>query len=239
MCSPLIVSPLFPFQNLEGFDYSSDFQETPSRSGSMFGRSLELLEALTLAQPGPKKSTFFRSLSYTEKSVLNNIFQYHIEMMNIIVTVTSVSVLIIRATWPAPFLLVQSAVIIVTTIWTLSHILGFAVSFLKLLFVTHFQVVFPLDQDRLGHRVLLLAMAMGVVPNSIAGVYLTLQGSPVSKFAQLTINGSAESQPVIPYNFIYSALWGFLSTIMLSIAVLYIPYRLKINQQNNAAIQAD
>ena len=94
-----------------------------------------------------------RSFSYNEKSVLTALFQYNIEVLNLIVSATTLAVLVSRPALPVPFHLSQLIVVLIAAAWTLSFILGFAISALKLLLVTHFHLIFPLDPDLLGRKV--------------------------------------------------------------------------------------
>ena len=183
------------------------------------------------------KRTHFRSYSYNEKSILTTIFQYNIELINFLVTFTTLSILIICSMAPAPFLLVQMFIIILSCIWTLAFLQGFAISCLKLLLVTHFHVMFPLDPDELGLQIFILSLALAVIPNGLIGVYLTQHESPASKFVHLATTVSDSSPNIIPYNFIYTAFWAISCVTMLVVAVIYIPFHLKKSQQNNAAIQ--
>lgn len=114
--------------------------------------------------------------------------------------------------------------------------LGFAISCLKLLLVTHFHLVFPQDPDQLGRRIFLLGAVLAVLPNAVIGIHLSLHGMDASKVVQLASKGSAQS--LVPYNFFYVTLWAVLCVIMLLVALTYIPYHLESSRQKIPAIKA-
>jgi hypothetical protein len=91
---------------------------------------------------------FSRSFSYNDKSVLTTIFQYIIELLNLLVSATAIASLAGKLLMPVPFLLSQLIVVLIAAAWTLTFVLGFALSGLKLLLVTHFHVVFPVDPEQ-------------------------------------------------------------------------------------------
>jgi hypothetical protein len=184
------------------------------------------------------RATMLRSFSINEKNILTTIFHYNIEVNNFIATFSTLSILLVRSIRPAPFLLSQVIIVTLATAWSLTFIQGFSVSFFKLLLVTHFHQMFPLDPDQFGQHIFVMSLAFAAIPNSIIGVYITLQGTPASQFVHFTANMAGTSKGIIPYNFIYTALCAIICVVMLFIAVIYVPLHLKKLKQNNSSIQA-
>jgi hypothetical protein len=104
--------------------------------------SILYLQYRTVYSISRQNSTFFRSFSYNEKSVLIIIFTYNIEVLNMIVTSTTAAVVALRALGPIPVLVAQVDIALVESGVTLVFVLGFAISGLKLLFLTHFAKYF-------------------------------------------------------------------------------------------------
>jgi hypothetical protein len=133
-------------------------------------------------------ASIFRSFSIHEKNIITTVLRYNIEVNNFIATLSTLSILLIRSIMPAPFLLAQVLIVASATAWSLAFIQGFSVSCLKLLLVTHFHQVFPLDPDQFGQHLFIVSLALAVIPNSIIGVYVTLQGTPASQFVHWAAN---------------------------------------------------
>ena len=136
-----------------------------------------------------------------------------------------------------PFILIQTIVIVISSAWTLAFVLGFAISCLKLLLVTHFHLVHPLDPEQLGRQVFFVALALATIPNSIIGFYLTAHGIEAAKIVQLASKGLHAPGHIIPYIYFYAAFWAVLGIIMLGISAAYIPYKLRNNSINNDSIR--
>jgi hypothetical protein len=182
--------------------------------------------------------TFYRSLAYNEISVLIILFQYNVEVLNLIVTLTAVFVIITKAFLPIPFVIAQTAALIIASTVTLAFILGFTISSFKILFVTQLYFVFLQDPNQLARNVLIVSLIVAAGPNIIVGICLSLLGInalPVVKLATAHTGASESSES---FTFIYMIFWAILCVIMLVVVVYYIPYYLKNIIKNNAAIQA-
>jgi hypothetical protein len=128
-------------------------------------------------------------------------------------------------------------VILITISWTLAFILGFAISCLKLLLVTSFHMIHPLDPEQFGKLILVLALMLAFIPNMAKGFYLTLHGIEAAKIVQLITKGLQAQKSIVPYNLFYISFWAALCIIMLVVSVTYIPYKLKIIKNNNISIR--
>jgi hypothetical protein len=177
-------------------------------------------------------------LAYSDKSVLTIIFQYNLEVLNLIVTLTAVSVITMRALSPVPFLFSQVIVVIISSSVTLAFILGFAISSLKILLVTQFYFIFLQDPDQLGQRVFKVALTVAAAPIVVIGFYLSFNQINAAQILQLVTENSRPSDGNQGYILGYMIFWAVLCVIMLVIAVYYIPLHIKYIEKNNAAIQA-
>ncbi len=90
---------------------------------------------------------FFRSSSYNKRSVLTIIFLFNVEVLNMMVTSTALGAMALQAWGPVPLFCAHLLVVLVVTEMVLVFILSCAMSGLKLLFVTHFQLVFLQEKN--------------------------------------------------------------------------------------------
>jgi hypothetical protein len=104
--------------------------------------------------------------------------------------------------------------------------------------VVHFDLIHPLDPQTLGKKVLIAAMFVAAVPNSIIGIYLTLHDKAAAKVVLYVTKGQGSKNSVVPYNFLCVAFWAILSISMSLFSIIYIHFKLTKNKINNASIRA-
>ena len=179
-----------------------------------------------------------RSFPYNEKSILTTLFQYNIEVINLIATTTALFGIIIKAIAPVPVLFVHIMIVIIMSQVILSLIMGFSISSLKLLLITHFHLVFLQEPDQLGWQIFCLAMTLAAVPNIAITILLSAQGISEKKVLQLASGNLEKSQGLHSYYFAYMIFWALLSVLMMLVSICYIPYYVKRSQLNNTSIQA-
>ncbi len=127
-------------------------------------------------------------------------------------------------------------VVIISSAIVLAFVLGFAISSLKILLVTQFDLVFLQDPNILGGKVFAVALTVATIPNIIIGFYLYLNGINANQAVKLATGNSGANH--LDYIFVYMTFWAILCVLMLLIAVFYIPHHIRNIQENNAAILA-
>jgi len=139
---------------------------------------------------------------------------------------------------PIPFLYVQIFSVVVLSELTLALVLGSALSCLKLLLVTNFNMIFHEDPEQLAMKIFILALSLAAIPNIIIGIYLSVYGINDVKMMQMASGNFGSFQGIHIYHFIYLTCWTFISVFMLAGAIWYIPYHWKARRQNNPSLQA-
>jgi len=155
-----------------------------------------------------------------------------------IVTSTTTAVVALRALGPIPILVAQVGIALVESGVTLVFVLGFAISGLKLLFLTHFDQVFQLEPAQLAHKIFIVSLAVAIVPNMMICVYLAVSGSNDAKFIQVASGNLGSIQSIHSFYTLYVVFWTILSLAMIIISVSYVSYFVKTSQRNNSAIRA-
>jgi hypothetical protein len=118
---------------------------------------------------------------------------------------------------------------------TVLCIVGSGISLFKVLLVTRFDIIFNQDPERLGKKVLLFSLIIGVIPHCVIGI--------------CHFNAGTKSAPVVAYLMgeqmvagqpssmqVYGTIWLIISVAMLLTAVIFIPNYMK--RRSPAAILA-
>lgn len=169
-------------------------------------------------------------------SILIIIFIYFIEALETtggVLSWTTVYVLIFH---PFSFLLSQ---IILTVCWstaTAAFVLISAVSVFKILFVTHFDLVFSQDPDVLGKKVLMVSLLLGCIPHGLICIYQSTNGI-VSTPAVAFLAGESSAKVAAPLMQFYALFWFIFYLFMLIFTILFIPFYL--NKSQGAVISAE
>jgi hypothetical protein len=156
------------------------------------------------------------------------------ELLNITIAVVSCSMIFVNLIAPMPFIIAQIYVACGLALICLFCELVFTLSVLKILLVTHFDIVFSYDPDQLGYYVLLFGSVLAVLPSAALWTYHTYQGQMINSFvAYLTKSVDNTVQRVQPL-ILYMAFWIVLCLIAMLTAMLYIPYYIEHNINSNA-----
>ena len=134
--------------------------------------------------------------------------------------VLCLSFIYVLAVGPMPFFLAQALPVLAWCAADIMFIMGASMSLCKMLFVTHFDLIFCQDPDVLGRRVLSFSFLVGCIPHWVIFGYQSSQGievvSIVSYFRGEPMG--AEASPMV----IYGSVWLIVSLLLLAMAKLFI-----------------
>jgi hypothetical protein len=169
-------------------------------------------------------------------NIISILFTYFIEAAHVYGLLICAGYAFVLAIGSMPFHLAQ---LMGAAAWCSANMMifmGGGISLFKILLVTHFDLVFMQDPERLGHRVLGFAFLVICLPHTAILIYQSAHGvkiaSIVSFFMGEPLIDAAEASPTI----IFGTFWFVLSMLILVAAKLYIPY--KLNQHQSSAIEA-
>ncbi len=132
-----------------------------------------------------------------------------------------------------PFFLAQLAGMSVWWAGNTLLILGSSISFVKILYVTHFDFVFSQNQEFVGKLVLGLSLVAGCVPHLVICIHQSAQGIQVVPSENYLMGQKMKETSVFP-SVIYGSCWAFISVVMLMFAVLFIRNYKRRNQQRQS-----
>jgi hypothetical protein len=101
-------------------------------------------------------------------------------------------------------------------------IIGSGISFFKILLVTHFYMIFNQDPERLGKKVLLFSLFMGIVPHCVICIFQSINGTKALPIAAYFMGEKLIAELPSPMQ-VYGSTWFVISVAMLLTAVVFIP----------------
>jgi hypothetical protein len=169
-------------------------------------------------------------------SIIIILFIYYIRVAHAIASIICWSIVLLWATGPVTFYLAQLATMLVWCGASVMAILGASISLFKVLLVTNFDLIFNLDPETLGRRVLVLSLLVGCLPHVVICSYQTAHGVRSAPAVAYLMGESMAAESVNLLQ-IYGFFWLLASLLMLIAAVLFIPIYTRRHQ--HAAIAAE
>jgi hypothetical protein len=109
-------------------------------------------------------------------SIIQSLFLYFIEAAHAAGTLVGWSLIFSQSLGPMPFQVAQLALTLAWSAGDLMFILGTGISVSKILYLTHFDLIFGLDQDAVSRRVLGVSLFAGCIPNLVICIHQTASG---------------------------------------------------------------
>ena len=128
-----------------------------------------------------------------------------------------------------PFYLAQ---LVPTLGWSAADVMsinGCGISLFKMLFVSHFDLIFSQDPELLGRLVLGLSLLLGCVPHCVICIHHSAQRIKVAPMVSFYMGEPLEVEDSLMM--MYGSFWCIVSLFLLAMAVLFIPIYLKRHQQ--------
>jgi hypothetical protein len=171
-----------------------------------------------------------------QKSVLSVLFSFNIELINILTSEIALLVLFVVIVSQFHFILAQIGVCFGIAVGCIICELFFAISVTKILLVTHFHWIFPVDPSQLGGVIILIAVIVAFLPCAAVCTYETLEGSLVTNSAGY-LAGVTYCHHGMSFLHKLLMFWMLLAFFTLLLTLLYIPHHLE-HQGISQAIQA-
>jgi hypothetical protein len=133
------------------------------------------------------------------------------------------------------FYIVQFLAMLIWSSATLMGVTGSGISLFKLLLVTHFDMIFSQDPERLGKKVLIFSFITGVFPHCLICISQSINGTKAVPAVAYFMGEKMVANLPSPMQ-TYGSTWLLLSVVMLLVAVVFIPYYTR--RRSQAAILA-
>jgi len=164
-----------------------------------------------------------RQLISNDVSILRLLFTYYFEAAHATGTLICWSFIFIFAVGPMPFYLAQLVFALAWATADVMFILSSFMSIAKILYVTHFDWIFNLNQELVSQAVLTFSFLVGIIPHLVICIHQSAKGLKVTAAVAYFMGENIVPQPPTPTN-IYGAFWLFLSVAMLFVATLFIQF---------------
>ncbi len=173
-------------------------------------------------------SDLLRRVPYRHKSVPNILFSINIELINLFNVQTSSAVLFVEAVSQFSFTVAQilACLVMAQSFLICQIVIGISIS--KLLLVTHFYWIFPLDPYKLARSITMTATAVAVLPCAVVGTYKTRHGQLMNHRAAY-LAGLAYQPDGLPVLDYMALFWTLLAIFTLTLTI-YIPHKLQQQQ---------
>ena len=173
-----------------------------------------------------------RNIPLIGLNITNVLLSYYIEFVNSLTTCVTLSLLWVLCLFPIPLLLAQIIYTFLHCCGSLCFALGSAISCVQVIYVTKFELLFPLDPKVVGQRIFHILAASIVIPDTAVGIYSIMNGLHVDERVILFTQGD-RSGTEIKFMITYSGCWILLFLILSFIGFLFIPIWFKFKQLNN------
>jgi len=134
---------------------------------------------------------------------------------------------------PLPYQLVQLIMLFIWGGGAISIILNTAIPILKIVFITHFDLIFDQDPYMLGKCILNFSLLLGVTPLVIIYIYQSSNGIASTGTLAFLAGEEPGSRTVVPLMAMYSGVLFMINMIVLVFALGFIRYYARKNQQSN------
>ena len=177
-----------------------------------------------------------RQVPINQYNIITVLFSYFIEVCNIFILFLSLPILYVLVVGHLVFVAGQLTFL---TIWCTSNtvcLLSIAISVFKILLITRFSLIFPLDPEVVGRKVLALSSILGSLPSLVITIYQTINGvSSMHLVAYFT--GEQLSRTVNPLPFF------IVTTVLFTVALIMLPVTMLITshfiQNHNSSLSTE
>ena len=167
-----------------------------------------------------------------QANILNILFIYNIEAMNISAGFSAWTNIYVMVFHPLPYYLAQLSVLVIWCGGAVSIILNSAIPLFKIIFVTNFDFIFAQDPEILGKRILIVSLVLGCAPPSLICIYQFSQGIVATSSVAFLMGDNPEERKVVPLMPMYSGIWIIINLIVLSFTLVFIPCYIKRNHRS-------
>ena len=162
-----------------------------------------------------------------QANILNILFIYNIEAMNISAGFSAWTNIYVMVFHPLPYYLAQLTVLVISL-----HHLNSAIPLFKIIFVTNFDFIFAQDPEIFGKRILIVSLVLGCAPPSLICIYQFSQGIVATSSVAFLMGDNPEERKVVLLMPMYSGIWIIINLIVLSFALVFIPCYIKRNHRS-------
>jgi hypothetical protein len=162
-------------------------------------------------------------------NVLNIIFIYNIEAMNISAGLLAWSALFVMVFYPYTYQLSQLVVLVIWCAGAISIILNTYLPVLKIIFVVNFEFIFAQEPETLGKNLLMSSIILGCIPQSLICTYQFFKDQVVGSTAAYFMGDNLGDRKVVYLLQLYPGFLLLINLVLLGFALVYIPFYLKKN----------
>ena len=163
-----------------------------------------------------------RHLNHYNGSIIYILFIYYVEAAHLTATTVSWAIIYSDIKGPMPFYLAQLAA---TLFWCTANsmfLLGSSVSVMKVLYVTHFDVIFNQDQEFIGKMALGLILLAACCPPIVFCFYQSAQGTKLIPSVAYLMGENMKAEKLASPTMIYGFLLLLVNIFMLLFAIVFI-----------------
>jgi hypothetical protein len=168
-------------------------------------------------------------------SIIIILFKYYIMAAHACASVIFWSFIIFLTMGSMHFYVVQLLAMLIWSTVTVMCIIGSGISLFKILLVTHFDMIFSLDPERLGKKIFIFSLLLGVVPHGVICIFRTIKGIKAVPAVAYFMGEHIVADSPSPMQ-TYGSTCLIISVVMLLTAVIFIPNYTK--RRSQAAILA-
>jgi hypothetical protein len=167
-----------------------------------------------------------------KRSVLTVLFAFNIEIINLLISQISISVMFVVSVSHFSFVVAQINMSLIIA----QGCMFIALSVVKILLVTNFSWIFSFDPNQLGQKIIYIATAVAILPCLGFCFYKTIHGEVMTNMV-----ASAANMPYcyqkLSFLQAYLIFWALLAFVTLFLTLLFIPHHLQTHV-NSQAIEA-
>jgi hypothetical protein len=164
-----------------------------------------------------------------QPNILNIIFIYNIEAMNISAGLLAWPSIYVMLLYPYPYHLAQLVVLVIWIAGAISIILNTYLPVLKLIFVVNFDYIFAQDPEVLVKKLLTLSFILGCIPKILICTYQFLNNQVASSTVAYWMGDNLGGRQIVNLIQLYSGFLFLINLILLCFAVVYIPFYVRKN----------
>ena len=172
----------------------------------------------------------FRNLSTNVVHIVVILFTYLLEAAHVAGITICWSLLFVLAIGPLPFYLAQLVNVLVWAAADVSSVLGCCISLFKILFVSHFDLIFSQDPEYMGRIVLILCLLIVGVPHCIIYTYQSVHQTKVTPVVAYYMGEPMVAEGATPMQ-ILGVVCLFMNIAMGILAAFFIPSYVRRHQQ--------
>jgi hypothetical protein len=124
---------------------------------------------------------------------------------------------------PMPFYLAQLVNVLVWGSASATALLGTSISLFKILFVTHFDLIFNQSPEELGRTVLCACLLIAGIPHCTAYIYYTINNAKITPVVAYYMGEPMAAESVGPMQ-IFCAACLTLDLLLMALALVFIPW---------------